>query len=80
LFSWGIESVEGKDVEIISWLDATLERNRSPRAESIMAEIHGVREDEPEDVPDTKYSMAEIASWIQSGQKPRTWRRAWFVR
>ena len=66
-------------METRSWIDLTLDRNLTPRAESIMAEIHGVREDEPEDVPDTKYSMAEIASWIQSGQKPRTWRRVWFV-
>jgi hypothetical protein len=63
----------------VSWLEETLERNLSWRAEEILNEIHGVKKEDREDVPDTKLNMAELASWVQSGMKPRVWRRAWRV-
>jgi len=67
-------------MEVISWLDATLARNRSPRAEQIMAEIHGLPEDKPEDVPDSKLSFAEVAASITYGRLIRTFKRRWEAR
>jgi len=55
-------------METRTWLDELIRANLTPRAESIMAEIHGLPEPEYEDVPDTEIALWMLASWATFGR------------
>lgn len=63
-----------------TWLEETLERNLSPRAEEIIAEIHGVQHEEVEDIADTNLTLAQVAGAVMTGELGKEFERVWEIK
>jgi hypothetical protein len=55
-------------------------RNLSWRAEEILDEIHGVRHEYDQDVPDSTLTLAQIASAVMTGELGRKFKAVWEVK
>jgi len=63
----------------MAWLDETINRNLSWRAEEIMRDIHGLPDEDDEPVPDSPYSFAEVASGALFGGFAKTRVSVWRI-